>query len=90
MYISSVNDLIHCYLTNLLCAFFMLVLVHTCILHFYHNLLCEVTRFGDREFYNVSVLICCATFNEGLGIRLSLIPNLLPSFMLHMVAIHGK
>ena len=32
----------------------MLILIHTCVLHSYLNMVSELTRFADRDFYHVS------------------------------------
>ena len=41
------------YLNCVLCAFLGYVLVHTCIFHAYLNMVSELLRFADREFYEV-------------------------------------
>lgn len=45
------EDLLGCYLKSLLAAFFIFLLVHTCVLHSYMNFVSEVMRFADRNFY---------------------------------------
>lgn len=50
------NDaLVQCYLSALLLAFLVLVIIHMCVFHAFSNLASELTRFADRQFYNVSL-----------------------------------
>ena len=46
--------LLQCYISALLLAFLLLVIVHMCVLHSYSNLASEIMRFADRQFYGVS------------------------------------
>lgn len=46
-----------CYISALLLAFILLVIVHMCVFHAFSNLASELTRFADRQFYNVSLLV---------------------------------
>lgn len=49
--------LVQCYISALLLAFLLLVIIHMCIFHAFANLASELTRFADRQFYNVSYFI---------------------------------
>ena len=46
-----------CYISALLLGFLLLVIVHMCVFHAFSNLASELTRFADRQFYNVSALV---------------------------------
>ena len=43
-----------CFISTLLLAFLLLVIIHMCVFHAFSNLASELTRFADRQFYNVS------------------------------------
>ena len=38
----------------------MLILIHTCVLHSYLNMVSELTQFADRDFYHVSLVVLFA------------------------------
>jgi sterol O-acyltransferase len=46
------EDLVQCYISALLLAFLLLVIIHMCVFHAFSNLASELTRFADRQFYN--------------------------------------
>jgi sterol O-acyltransferase len=46
------EDLVKCYISALLLAFLLLVIIHMCVFHAFANLASELTRFADRQFYN--------------------------------------
>ena len=49
------HALVQCYISALLLAFLLLVIIHMCVFHAFSNLASELTRFADRQFYNVSL-----------------------------------
>ena len=51
---SRSGDLLKCYISALLLAFLLLVIIHMSVFHAYANLASELTRFADRQFYSVS------------------------------------
>lgn len=44
-----------CYISALLLDFLLLIILHMCVFHAFSNLVSEITRFADRQFYNVSL-----------------------------------
>jgi hypothetical protein len=48
-----VSDLIQSSINSLMVSFVGFLLVHTCLFHGYMNLVSELIKFADRDFYHV-------------------------------------
>lgn len=60
-HLSRSGDLLKCYISALLLAFLLLVIIHMSVLHAYVNFASELMRFADRQFYSVSDTLCVVT-----------------------------